>query len=122
MDLSPCQRLSWENSITTYKFVLFVLFFFFSHRLVAEESDSDSDEDLEGGVRHDLMMADEKVNVKTKWVAPTSHLLSQSSLLVMEHRSSTRAHRLTRLTTSSAILVHLQVIGSPMREYPISHI
>ncbi|KAK2553094.1 Cleavage and polyadenylation specificity factor subunit 2 [Acropora cervicornis] len=29
--------------------------------LTAEESDSDSDEDLEGGVRHDLMMADEKL-------------------------------------------------------------
>lgn len=41
--------------------------FFFSHRLVAEESDSDSDEDLEGGVRHDLMMADEKVHVETSW-------------------------------------------------------
>ena len=35
-------------------------FLCFSH-LTAEESDSDSDEDLEGGVRHDLMMADEKV-------------------------------------------------------------
>lgn len=32
----------------------------------AEESDSDSDEDLEGGVRHDLMMADEKVPKKYK--------------------------------------------------------
>ena len=30
--------------------------------MIAEESDSDSDEDLEGGVRHDLMMADEKVS------------------------------------------------------------
>ena len=29
--------------------------------MTAEESESDSDEDLEGGVRHDLMMADEKV-------------------------------------------------------------
>ena len=29
--------------------------------MTGEESDSDSDEDLEGGVRHDLMMADEKV-------------------------------------------------------------
>lgn len=35
--------------------------FVFSHHLTGEESDSDSDEDLEGGVRHDLMMADEKV-------------------------------------------------------------
>lgn len=34
---------------------------FFSHRMTVEESDSDSDEDVEGGVRHDLMMADEKV-------------------------------------------------------------
>ena len=35
-----------------------------SHHLVTEESDSDSDEELEGGVRHDLMMADEKVQRK----------------------------------------------------------
>lgn len=33
----------------------------YSHRVTAEESDSDSDEDLDGGVRHDLMMTDEKV-------------------------------------------------------------
>ena len=38
--------------------------FVFSHHLTGEESDSDSDEDLEGGVRHDLMMADEKVWLK----------------------------------------------------------
>ena len=29
--------------------------------MTVEESDSDSDDELEGGVRHDLMMADEKV-------------------------------------------------------------
>jgi len=50
---------------------LFFFCLFFSHRLVAEESDSDSDEDLEGGVRHDLMMADEKVYyVKILWRHP----------------------------------------------------
>ena len=79
MDFSPCERLSRENSLSIYKFVIpivFVVVFFYSHRLVAEESDSDSDEDLEGGVRHDLMMADEKVKVETSWVAPTSDLLS----------------------------------------------
>ena len=38
-----------------------VLCIFICSHLTVEESDSDSDEDLEGGVRHDLMMADEKV-------------------------------------------------------------
>ena len=56
--------------------IKFVCLVFFSHRLVAEESDSDSDEDLEGGVRHDLMMADEKVNVKASRVATVSQLLT----------------------------------------------
>ena len=51
-------------------FSFFVVVVLFSHRLVAEESDSDSDEDLEGGVRHDLMMADEKVHVETSWWHP----------------------------------------------------
>lgn len=59
-----------------YNFVLlmcacfFFVVCFFSHRLVAEESDSDSDEDLEGAVRHDLMMADEKVHVEPSWWHP----------------------------------------------------
>lgn len=38
-----------------------------SHHLTGEESDSDSDEDLEGGVRHDLMMADEKGGRKSSF-------------------------------------------------------
>ena len=36
--------------------------------MTAEESDSDSDEDLEGGVRHDLMMADEKVQSRCMYI------------------------------------------------------
>lgn len=31
---------------------------------MVEESDSDSDEDLDGGVRYDFMMIDEKVKKK----------------------------------------------------------
>ena len=60
-------------------FLLFLLFMFycFSH-LTAEESDSDSDEDLEGGVRHDLMMADEKV--PSRIILKTNALNSKLSL------------------------------------------
>lgn len=46
--------------------------------LTAEESDSDSDEDLEGGVRHDLMMADEKVQC-TWWCKNHLFLSKQNS-------------------------------------------
>ena len=46
--------------------------------LTAEESDSDSDEDLEGGVRHDLMMADEKVQC-TWWCKNHLFLLSKQN-------------------------------------------
>ena len=56
--------------MSVFVFCFFWLVFFFSHRLVAEESDSDSDEDLEGAVRHDLMMADEKVHVEPSWWHP----------------------------------------------------
>ena len=65
-------------------FCLFVLIIFsclFSH-LTAEESDSDSDEDLEGGVRHDLMMADEKVTLRNNIILPERCFFF---LLVKEH-------------------------------------
>ena len=51
-----CMYKTIKLSSTTMVRCMFIC----SH-LTVEESDSDSDEDLEGGVRHDLMMADEKV-------------------------------------------------------------
>ena len=70
MGASEHGKLPYNLQICNIDFVCWFVFLYFSHRLVAEESDSDSDEDLEGGVRHDLMMADEKVRVETSWWHP----------------------------------------------------
>ena len=50
--------------------------------MTGEESDSDSDEDLEGGVRHDLMMADEKVWFKMAIRQHAKKVVSESLGLV----------------------------------------
>ena len=50
--------------------------------MTGEESDSDSDEDLEGGVRHDLMMADEKVWFKMAIRQRAKKVVSESLGLV----------------------------------------
>jgi len=80
--------------------------------LTAEESDSDSDEDLEGGVRHDLMMADEKVHCtwwcknqnltkecarqwlnNVEWQNSPAHVINNLALAIGLQKTSLLCHR-----------------------------